>query len=239
MLKPVEKQNLSDQVYNQLRDDILNESYSPGDRLPSERELCDILKINRSSVREALKRLEQAKLIEIKHGRGSVVLDFRYSAGFDVLSDLVLQPGKINFITLRSIVELRTVFCVESAKLAALRIQQPELEKIKTLIEKIIKYCKTDTQKYQIYDWEFHYTMAIASENIALLLIYNSVKEIYLKIPDQFLSMFTQAMESPDIYWKIYDALKTHDPEKAKKYCYELVETGNKEFLGLFNPPGK
>jgi GntR family transcriptional regulator, transcriptional repressor for pyruvate dehydrogenase complex len=95
MLKPVERQNLSNQVFEQLRDTILSEEYSPGERLPSERELCDILKINRSSVREALKRLEEARLIRIRHGEGSVVQDFRNNAGFDLLRHLVMPGGRL------------------------------------------------------------------------------------------------------------------------------------------------
>ena len=63
MLKPVARTKLSDQVFTQLRDKILSSEYPPGERLPSERELCASLDVNRSSVREALKRLEHARLI--------------------------------------------------------------------------------------------------------------------------------------------------------------------------------
>ena len=74
MLKPVARTNLSDQVFDQLRDKILAGEYEPGQRLPSERLLCESLEVNRSSVREALKRLEHVRLISTRQGGGSRVL---------------------------------------------------------------------------------------------------------------------------------------------------------------------
>ncbi|MBU0992480.1 MAG: FadR family transcriptional regulator [Proteobacteria bacterium] len=234
MLKPVERKNLSDQVFSQLRDGILNQTYTPGDRLPSERELCDMLKINRSSVREALKRLEQARLIEIKHGHGSVVLDFKYTASFDMLSHIAMQPGEINYISVRSIIEIRTVLCGESARLAAMRIQKSERDSIQCIVEKIETCPSDDFKLFQILDWDFHYALAHASENIALILIYNSVKEIYFSMPEFFISMFKDAIKSPHLYRKILQALEINDPEKAKAYCVELIETGNKQFMMVY-----
>jgi len=116
MPKSSKRANLSRQVFERLRRRILSGKYKPGHRLPSERELCDILDVNRSSVREALKRLEQARLIEIRHGGGSEVLDFRTSAGFDLLPDLLVVAGHLNHIVLRSIFEYRTLICSEIAR---------------------------------------------------------------------------------------------------------------------------
>lgn len=231
MLKPVERQNLSNQVFEQLRDDILNETYHPGDRLPSERDLCDIMKINRSSVREALKRLEQAKLIEIRHGHGAVVLDFRTNAGIDILSQLVFKTDQINYVTIRSIVELRAIVCSESARFAAMRINEEELEKILAIVEKIEKCSTHDIKDLQYLDWDFHYTNAQASENIGLLLIFNSVKDVYFKMREFFEPMFLSVIESLEMYRNIYEALLSHDSLTAKILCTELIDSGNDIFL--------
>src|SRR5882672_11364391 len=69
--EPVRRQ--SDRIADGLRADILRGRYRPGERLPAERELATRLTVNRGSVREALKKLEQVGLVEIRRGDGAVV----------------------------------------------------------------------------------------------------------------------------------------------------------------------
>lgn len=238
MLKPVEKQSLSNQVFNQLRDNILNQEYQPGERLPSERELCDILQINRSSVREALKRLEQARLIEIRHGEGSVVLDFRYSAGFDILRHLVGSRGQINYLTVRSICELRAVMCVEIARLAAMRIKPPELDALRLTVDKIQKCSPDNPGDLQSLDFDFHYTLAQASENVGFLLMFNSIREIYLPMAQSFEAMFGHVLEDKGVYDRILGAVESGDKEGAAELVSGLISEGNRVYLEMFEEKG-
>ena len=232
-IKPVEKQSLSNQVFSQIRDFILNEQYRPGDKLPSERELCDLMQINRSSVREALKRLEQARLIEIRHGEGSVVLDFRYHGGFDLIRHMA-EPGKpLNFITLRSLCEVRILVCTEIARLAAKRIQAPELGELAGLVEKIRDCAQDGLEKFQDLDFEFYYTMAKASENVAFLLMLNSIRDVYLPMAQAFSAMFEHVTADPGVYEKIYQAVEGGDSEKAGVLTHRLIEDGNRFFLEI------
>jgi len=77
-----------EEIARVLRDDILRGRYGPGERLPSERELAAHLDANRSSVREALKKLEQLRLIEIRRGGGARVSPVD-EASLDVLGHLL------------------------------------------------------------------------------------------------------------------------------------------------------
>ena len=69
-LQPVERRSLSDAVFDQLSGEILAGSLAPGDALPSERRLCELLQVNRGAVREGLKRLRQAVAQEL-HAQGA------------------------------------------------------------------------------------------------------------------------------------------------------------------------
>jgi len=71
----LKKKSLCDRVCDELRRSIANGLYRPGDRLPSEGELCEIFLVGRGSVREALKRLEMVGLVNIIHGRGVIVAE--------------------------------------------------------------------------------------------------------------------------------------------------------------------
>jgi GntR family transcriptional regulator, transcriptional repressor for pyruvate dehydrogenase complex len=238
MLKPIKRQNLSDQVFHQLRSDILNQTYLPGERLPSERELCDILKINRSSVREALKRLEQARLIEIRQGRGAVVLDFRYSSGFELLGHLLSQTDKLNFLTARSIAEFRELLCGEAARLAAFRIQNEELACLEAIVLQIESCNPADLEQMQRLDWEFIYTIVRASENLAFLLLFNSVKDAYFELRNFFACMFTATVGDRGAYRSILNALGISDGETACRLCRGLIEKGNRCFLQAYSEAG-
>lgn len=238
MLKAVERSRLSDQVFAQLRDRILSEHYQSGDRLPPERELCDMLKVNRSSVREALKRLEQAKLIEIRQGGGSIVLDFRTSAGFDLLGDLLMPGGQLNLVALRSIFEFRSLIGPEIARLAALRIKKADLDELERLVEEIESCSAEDVGKLQTLDFEFHYTMGRAGENLALLLILNSAREIYFAYRNDFTAIFERMMDVRELYREIYEGLLDHDEERSEKVCARLIEDGNQAFWERYREMG-
>src|SRR3954470_16384078 len=75
----------SEQVYVRLRQEILSETYMPGDALPSERRLSEDLETSRHVIREALKRLQQAGLVAISQGGATRVRDWRHHGGLELL----------------------------------------------------------------------------------------------------------------------------------------------------------
>jgi GntR family transcriptional repressor for pyruvate dehydrogenase complex len=108
VLVPVQKSSISDAVFEQLRSEIVQGRIAANADLPSERELSQTLQVNRHAVREAVRRLEQAGLVQSQHGTGNKVLDFRQHAGLSLLPDLlVTADGDINTAMVRSVLELR------------------------------------------------------------------------------------------------------------------------------------
>src|SRR6476619_4041724 len=85
MVPPVSRLSVPDQVFEQLREAILTGVYGPGERLPPQRALAAEMEVNMASVREALKRLEQLRLVEVRHGDATRVLDWRRSGGLEAL----------------------------------------------------------------------------------------------------------------------------------------------------------
>ena len=75
MLKKVERIRVFDQAVVQLRAAILDGQYPPASRLPTEQELCDVLDVSRSTIREALRVLETEGLIEVRRGSGAYVAE--------------------------------------------------------------------------------------------------------------------------------------------------------------------
>lgn len=234
MLEPVKRLTVSDQVFSQLKEKILLEEYQPGERLPSERELSERFAVNRSSIREALKRLEQSRLVRVRQGEGSVVLDFRQHGGFELLRDVVVAGGHINGVAVRSIFEFRSMIGPEIARLAALRIREPELAALGQIVDAL--EIEETTAKFQVLEFEFHHTMARASENLALLLILNSAKEIYAEHAEFFAGIFRSvSAEERGGYRRIVDALRNKESDKAYELTAALIEDGNRRFWSAFS----
>ncbi|MCU9614193.1 GntR family transcriptional regulator [Caldibacillus lycopersici] len=82
------------EVVGRIKEIIDENQMAPGDKLPSERELTDILDAGRSSVREALRALELLGLIETRRGEGTFISDFRNHRLVEILSGFILQNEK-------------------------------------------------------------------------------------------------------------------------------------------------
>src|SRR5881275_1610283 len=117
MASPVPRLSVPDQVFEQLREAILSGVYGPGERLPPQRALAAEMEVNMASVREALKRLEQLWLVEVRHGDATRVLDWRRFGGLEALVVL----GGIDGMTVAALFEARRLLLAEAAWLAATR----------------------------------------------------------------------------------------------------------------------
>src|SRR3954464_15314331 len=83
---PVERSNVPEQVFRQLVAAVMDGRYEAGDRLPPQRTLAQDLGVNMASLREGIKRLEELRLVDVKHGDGMRVQDWKISSGLEVLA---------------------------------------------------------------------------------------------------------------------------------------------------------
>ena len=113
-LTPVAAAPLSEQVYRRLLDAILADEFVDG-ILPSERDLAATFEVNRHAVREALKRLQQARLVEVSQGGSTKVLDYRTEGRLDLLADLLVRAGRVDWKVARSALEMRASIGADAA----------------------------------------------------------------------------------------------------------------------------
>ncbi len=92
--KTIKPKKLSSQIAEQIRSAILAGEYTPGDKLPSERELAEMFSVSRPSVREALYILASAGLTASHQGEGTVVLSLLEAADLNPFSELKCNQGK-------------------------------------------------------------------------------------------------------------------------------------------------
>ena len=120
-LQPVNRRSVPEDVFEQILADVLSGEMRPGEPLPSERRLAEVLGVSRPAVREALKRVAAAGLVEVRQGDATTVRDFRRHAGLDLLPRLLLRDGQLDVAVARSILEARLHNGPRVAELAAAR----------------------------------------------------------------------------------------------------------------------
>jgi len=176
MLKPVEKQRVAEEIAEQLRALILNGQYPPGSKLPPERELSKRLRVNRASLREALKKLEHLGLVRIRQGDGTRVQNFMETGGIELVQHLLpLAGGKPELI--RDLLEFRRIFGREISRLAAARASNDRdgIAKLKALADR----ADTVSGALELFDLDFDFYVAIAQlcGNQVMLLLINTVRD--------------------------------------------------------------
>src|SRR6187399_3743270 len=101
-LQPVNRRSVPEDVFEQILADVLSGEMQPGESLPSERRLAEVLGVSRPAVREALQRMAATRLVEVRHGGATTVRDFRRYAGMDLLPRLLVRRGKLDASDARS-----------------------------------------------------------------------------------------------------------------------------------------
>jgi len=220
-LIPVEKIKVPEQIAEMLLKYILQGGVSPGDKLPPERTLATQLNVTRATLREALKKLEQLKLIVIHQGKGIIVEDF-HNASIDLIFSLLVIDGEIDFKILENIFEARELFATDVARLAAKRSDKKDIEQMKILMEELVN--TTDPIKIHLLDFEFFRQMALASKNIVYILLMNTIKTIYDKHLDLFLPSSTNLNTS--LQQEILKAVINGDEEKAAQSARKFLQRG-------------
>lgn len=225
-LTRVERRSVSDAVFEQLRDQILQGVRSPGDPLPPERALCEALGVNRSSVREALRRLEQARLVSVRHGGTSHVLDYREHAGLDLLGTLVLDAdGKIDGAVVRSIMEMRSAIAPDAARRAAARRSAAQAVELRRAAGRLAAADAgvAELQEHAVHFWS---VVVDAADNLAYRLAYNALRETYDRSRALLAAVLTDELRDSAAYDEIATAVRRGEGERAHGLAAALVGRG-------------
>lgn len=232
-LKPVARKSLSDAVFDQLSQEIVHGRMRPGTPLPSERALCDMLRVNRGAVREALKRLSQAGLILIQHGGGTRVLDFKQTASLDLLDHLLFRhDGTIDLRVARSVMEMRAVMAPDIARLAARRRGPEQVAQLGEVVATMAVQ-EHDLLALQELALQFWDLLVVASDNIAYQLAFNGLRHTYDVMREALVEVMGEELRDIAAYRQIAGAVERRDDEAAADVARALMHHGSRAVLEL------
>jgi GntR family transcriptional regulator, transcriptional repressor for pyruvate dehydrogenase complex len=134
--RPPARRRLHEDVAEQLRDAIIDGRFPRGQRLPPERELAEEFRVNRTSIREAIKVLEGLGLVSVRQGDGATVQPL-VDASFDLLAPMIFHGGRIDAALLAELTEVMMPLLFEMARLAIERRRPPQLAILRRLRDTI------------------------------------------------------------------------------------------------------
>ena len=161
-LKPVRRTSLSSEIVDQIIDLISRNELNPGEQLPSERELCKIFGVGRTSIREAIRSLTTMGVLDGRVGRGTFVCDNSEYLERTLKWGMLLDQNAI-----RDLAETRLVLECETARLAATRAQASELNAVEIAYREMERNAG-DTDQFLQADLQFHLLIGQATHNSIL-----------------------------------------------------------------------
>jgi GntR family transcriptional repressor for pyruvate dehydrogenase complex len=226
MLKAIKKTRLYEEMVGQLHQLIDDGKLKAGDRLPSERELAETFRVSRSSVREAIKTLENEGMVISRPGSGTFITAVNVEAIIPPLASL-LSRGKDALVDL---FEMRCLVEPSIAALAAERATPADILRLKEICSEQEQQINRDTSAVDS-DAAFHLTIGRATHNAALQRLVASIVEILKPIREKSLQTPGRAHKSLASHREILVAIERHDPELARQAMQRHIQAVEQNVL--------
>jgi GntR family transcriptional repressor for pyruvate dehydrogenase complex len=211
---PVQSIKVFEQIAVQIEKRILSGELRSGDRLPTERELAEQFQASRTAVREAMKILAQKGLVEMRPGRGTIVIDGAPEAMQNSIGLVMkLQIGEVGGSD--NLVEVREIFETEIAALAAARAKDEEIAAMRAAI-KVMDESLNDADAYIAADNQFHQALAKATQNSLILILIDSIVNPLSEQRKHVFAVEGGPQRGQFHHRRILESIIRRDPESAR-----------------------
>jgi GntR family transcriptional regulator, transcriptional repressor for pyruvate dehydrogenase complex len=221
--RPLTRSRLHEEIVSVIQKKIMDGSIAPGFKLPPEREMAETFDVNRATVREALRKLENLDLVEIRHGDGLYVKNYLESGNFDLIKAALNMDESKDIIS--NILEARSSVVPQIAYLAAKRRTTDDLNELKQVI------FKTDMTMLE-RDIKVHQLIARATHNLLCTIGLNFFNQVFRDYGHLYFDDERNVERSREFHKEIYEAIKNQKPEDARRimkdvllYAEEAVKT--------------
>ena len=219
-------EGLTQAVRNEIERLIVSANLKPGSKLPTEKELVEQLGVGRSSIREALRALQEVGMVEVVQGKGTFV---RNRSGKAIEAHLQFL---INFEDkpYQELMELRRLLEVGLVQLAAERSEEEDLNALRELLQAMAG--AETSEALTKAGAAFHLAVARAAKNAFITSIYEAVTQVINQVYSAFERSPAQKRQSIRDHEEIYRALADHDPELAMQKATEHLANLGRDFGG-------
>lgn len=215
VFKPISPKKISAQIAEQIRSSILSGEFTPGDKLPPERELAEMFGVSRPSVREALNMLAASGLVMSYQGGGTVVMSLVETSAGNSLSELIRsqQERALDVIEVRKGMESWTAYY------AAQRALPEDLRRMEEIVNGMERNLSSMSPSEDL-DANFHIVIARATHNVVWLHlmqnIFDAMKEFQQSV---WRAVYLTGEDHKLLYrhhYSIFEAIRSRNPEAAR-----------------------
>lgn len=202
-----------DKVYEAVAKQIerlILKKLRPGDKLPSERELAEMLRVSRSSIRDAIRSLELMGMVEPRQGAGTIVREISSESMRNPLANALRRKEEL----IAELLDFRMMLEPQLAARAATRVSPNEISEMEEILERQQKKLRAGESTIG-EDSEFHYAIALASGNSVVLKVLDTLMDLLRDSRERSLQFQGRQQKSLAGHRRILTALKRQDSQAA------------------------
>ena len=212
--RPLTRSRLHEEIVSVIQKKIMDGSIAPGFKLPPEREMAETFNVNRATVREALRKLENLDLVEIRHGDGLYVKNYLESGNFDLIKAALNMDESKDIIS--NILEARGFVVPQIAYMAAQRRTTADLNELKQVVS------KADMTMLE-RDIKVHQIIARSTHNLLCAIILNFFNQIFRDYGHLYFDDERNVEHSRKFHKEIYEAIKNRQPDVARRIMKDVL----------------
>lgn len=209
------KLTLSQRIERAIENAIREKKLSAGDKLPTEREMCESFGVSRTALREALRRLNARGLVSIQKGSGMYVTELNIEDAIKTLN--LYYDLKFDRNLLSQIIEVRTLFEPEIAGLAALNRSEENLAELEENLVEFENSDPDDTQQEADLDNRFHLIITKSTSNPFMQV---TMEPIYTLLPRMrnyiYGNIEGEKETTVRFHRRILESIRDNDPAAAR-----------------------
>lgn len=217
-LTALRRNKVFEEVADRLRQWI-QADLKPGDKLPPERELVERFGVSRSSVRDAIHKLQSAGFVETRHGVGTVVCDPSQYAAVVPLTSVLTRKSDL----VAELMDVRRIIEPPLAARAALHATDEEIAAMEQILKRQADRVRRGEPCIE-EDSEFHYAIALAAHNSIVVKLLDTLMGLLQPTREKQLQINNRPKSSLAGHLKVLDAIKRRDAESAESAMRQHIE---------------
>jgi GntR family transcriptional repressor for pyruvate dehydrogenase complex len=222
-----------DKVYEGVAKQIerlILKKLQPGDKLPSERELAEMLRVSRSSIRDAIRSLELMGMVEPRQGAGTIVRELSSESMINPIANALKRKEEL----IGELLDFRMMLEPQLAARAATRVSDDEVSEMEEILDRQEKRLRSNESTVG-EDSEFHYAIAMASGNSVVLKVLDTLMDLLRDSRERSLQLEGRQQKSLAGHRRILAAIKRRDSDGAKAAMRRHIEDVEEIVMKIVN----
>ncbi len=216
-IQPIHRRQVSQATVDRLLAMINDGYWSPGDKLPPQRDLAEALDVGMSTLREALQALNSMGILEAHHGNGTYLAENPPQEVYSQMVNISLAMGKLD---LQMLFEARGILETGLAFIAAERATEEQAAALFQILEKE-KACIEAGNREETHqlDMEFHKKIGEIADNPFL----QQIERTLFSTLDEVLRVLPQTLQGWQWHYDVAIEIGNHKPMRAAEAMRTLV----------------